>query len=56
MEAKPQRPQNKWDLIIGLFLIGFGSYRLYQHYMLGAEYEIQIFYSAKTLKLFNVQF
>ncbi|PSG86358.1 hypothetical protein [Aurantibacter aestuarii] len=39
METKPQRPQNKWDLIIGLFLIGFGSYRLYQHYMLGAEYE-----------------
>lgn len=39
MEAKPQRPQNKWDLIIGLFLIGFGSYRLYQHYMLGVEYE-----------------
>lgn len=39
METKTTRPQNKWDLIIGLFLILFGFYRLYQHYMLNNEFE-----------------
>lgn len=39
MEQETKRPQNKWDLIIGIFLIGFGSFRLYQHYILDKPYE-----------------
>lgn len=35
-DAKPN--QNKWDLIIGVFLILLGSYRLYNFYANGAEY------------------
>ena len=35
-DAKPK--QNKWDLIIGIFLILLGSYRLYNFYVNSAEY------------------
>jgi len=36
IEGKPQ--QNKWDLIIGVFLILMGAYRLYNFYIKGLEY------------------